>query len=48
MIRGILEADNFNLINVYGKLWKMVHRQRTQEMEVFIKSLNEELGFELK
>ena len=48
MIRGILEADNFNLINVYAKLWKMVYRQRTPEMEVFLKSLKEELGFELK
>ena len=48
MIRGILEEDNFTLINVYVKLWKILHRQRTQEMEVFLKSLKEELGFELK
>lgn len=48
MIRGMLEEDNFTLINVYVKLWKILHRQRTQEMEGFLISLKEELGFELK
>lgn len=48
MIKEMLEDDNFTLINVFVKLWKIVHRQRTPEIEVFLTSLKEELGFELK
>ena len=46
-IKEILKRDNFTLINVFAKLWKIKHKG-TKEMDVFIQSLNEEIGLEFK
>ena len=48
IVREILENDNFTLINVFVKLWHIKHGKRTPQMEVFLKSLYEEIGFEFK
>lgn len=48
IVRKILENDNFTLINVFVKLWHIKHGKRTPQMEVFLKSLYEEIGFEFK
>jgi hypothetical protein len=48
IVRKILEADNFTLINVFVKLWHIKHEKRTPQMEVFLENLYEEIGFEFK
>ena len=48
IVRKILENDNFTLINVFVKLWHIKHGKRTPQMEVFLKPLYEEIGFEFK
>ena len=48
IVKEILEDDNFTLINVFVKLWHIKHGKRTPQMEVFLKSLYEEIGFEFK
>jgi hypothetical protein len=48
IVREILENDNFTLINVFVKLWHIKHGKRTPQMEVFLKSLYEEIGFAFK
>ena len=48
IVRKILENDNFTLINVFVKLWHIKHGKRTPQMEVFLESLYEEIGFEFK
>jgi len=44
IVKEILDGDNFTLINVFAKM----RRTKTKEMEVFLKSLYEEIGFEFK
>ena len=44
IVKEILEDDNFTLINVFAKM----RRTKTKEMEVFLKSLYEEIGFVFK
>ena len=48
IVRKILEADNFTLINVFVKIWHIKHEKRTPQMEVFLENLYEEIGFEFK
>ena len=44
IVKEILEDDNLTLINVFAKM----RRTKTKEMEVFLQSLYQEIGFEFK
>ena len=48
IVKEILDEDNFALINVFVKLWHIKHGKRTPEMEIFLRNLHEEIGFEFK
>ena len=44
IVKEILENDNLTLINVFAKM----RRTKTKEMEIFLKSLYQEIGFVFK
>ena len=48
IVKEILDEDNFTLINVFVRFWHIKHGKRTPEMEIFLRNLHEEIGFEFK